>query len=576
MRKNAKLLFAVTLILVLAVSAWARGGGQSGGGTSTTIDRSNFNPLGQYPLVKNKENITVLVPGNLDANMGENLFTPWYEEKTNIHVNWQYAPGAQFKERVNLAFASGEALDLVVGSPWSPTGFSQTEFLRLANQRLIVPVGDLIESDAVNMKANLDKVELWREALTMPDGKIYSVPNLTECLHCAYYGKMWINKEFLKNVSITKYPTTPEEFRQMLIAFRDKDANGNGDPNDEIPMMSAIDGFQSKVDTYLMSAFVYDDGLNRLYLDNGKVKASYQQNEFQEGLVYLNGLYKEDLISRDSFSATTATRNQVNSQKYESIIGAIPYAHHGNTGTREAGEPVRWIDYEPIAPLKGPHGFQVARYDPYYKFMIAEPGTMIPATSKNPALIMRFLDFFHDVKEGAGKNAEMGIKGVGWTDADPNGVGLDGKAATFKQIRREPGDPLYRKPVAWGQLWPNFRDASRWSGQQNPANIYEPDGSGVEGMLFQKTLQNYVPYGNIALVVPPLWYSIEDASEMSLLTTNINTYVEESIARFVVGDIDPNRAADWNNFQTQLKNLGIDRYLQIIQKTYDGSAFAQK
>jgi putative aldouronate transport system substrate-binding protein len=62
---------------------------------------------------------------------------------------------------------------------------------------------------------------------------------------------------------------------------------------------------------------------------------------------------------------------------------------------------------------------------------------------------------------------------------------------------------------------------------------------------------------------------------MALLTTNINTYVEESIAKFIVGDLDPNRDADWNNFQSQLKNLGIDRYLQIIQNTYNTSAFAK-
>jgi hypothetical protein len=43
----------------------------------------------------------------------------------------------------------------------------------------------------------------------------------------------------------------------------------------------------------------------------------------------------------------------------------------------------------------------------------------------------------------------------------------------------------------------------------------------------------------------------------------------------IVGDLDPNRDADWNNFQSQLRNLGIDRYLRIIQTAYDASAFAK-
>jgi putative aldouronate transport system substrate-binding protein len=422
------------------------------------------------------------------------------------------------------------------------------------------------------MKANLPKVPLWREAITMPDGQIYRIPVLMDALHSTYYGKMWVNKEFLKNVGITKYPTTTEEFRQMLIAFRDKDANGNGDPNDEIPLMCATDGYYYKLDTYLMSAFVYDDGLNRLYMDNGKVKAAFQQNEFQEGLIYLNGLYKEGLISRDSFSATMAIRNQVNSQKYESIIGVMPNPHHSGLGAREAGEPVRWIDYEPIAPLIGPHGLQVARSDPYGKFLVSAIGHMLPATAKNPALVMRFLDYFHNTVDGH-LSADWGLKGIGWDDPDPGAVGADGKPAGIKVIERQPGDPLYGKGVAWGQQWPTFRESSYWDIRQSDVDHLAPDGTGYLGFLNDKTAKNYRPYGNDSLVVPPLWYDLAEASEMALLSTNINSYVEESIAKFVVGDIDPNRAADWNNFQTQLRNLGVERYLQIIQSTYDKSAF---
>jgi putative aldouronate transport system substrate-binding protein len=199
---------------------------------------------------------------------------------------------------------------------------------------------------------------------------------------------------------------------------------------------------------------------------------------------------------------------------------------------------------------------------------------MVPATAKNPALLMRFVDYFHNTTDGT-KVLTLGVKGVGWTDPDPDGVGADGKPAAYKMIELKPDDPRYNR-IGWDQLWPHYAAASEWGTVQGPANILASDGSGLNGFLYQKTQQNYAPYGNASLVVPPLWYSMDEASEMSLLTTNINTYVEESIAKFVVGDIDPNRAADWNNFQTQLRNLGIERYLAIIQKTYDGSAFAKK
>jgi putative aldouronate transport system substrate-binding protein len=575
MKKNLKLLFGTVLFLFLAAGAFA-GGGQAarnrGSGTAS-IDRSNFNPLGQYPLVKNKETITVLIPtGGLEQNMDENWQTLWYEEKTNVHVNWQYAPSEQFKERVNLALASGEALDLVVGPPWNPTDFSRTEFLRLANQKVILPIQDLIASDTVNMKQNLASVQDWKEILTMPDGNIYSIPEMEAYISVAYYGKMFINKEFLKNVGITKIPGTPGEFKQMLIAFRDKDANGNGIPDDEIPLMGATGNYSYKIDTYLMSAFVYDDGLNRLYLNNKKVTAAFQQPEFREGLIYLNDLYKEGLISRDSFSASASTRGRINSQKYESVVGALPSDHHLSLGTREEGEPVRFIDYTTIPPLKGPHGLQVARYEPYSKFRNEHIGGMIPATCKNPALIMRYLDFWHTFEGSVITN--FGGKGIAWDDADPGATGAAGGPAVFKTFSLTRDNPWYGK-ANWGQQWWCMRNSDWWDKwQQNPP--LSPDGSGGEAFITQETIRSYQPYGNESLVVPPLWYSAEDASQIPLLATNINTYVEEGIAKFVVGDLDPNKQSDWDNFQAQLRSLGVTNYLQIIQRNYDSSPFAKK
>ena len=59
-----------------------------------------------------------------------------------------------------------------------------------------------------------------------------------------------------------------------------------------------------------------------------------------------------------------------------------------------------------------------------------------------------------------------------------------------------------------------------------------------------------------------------------MLQTNINTYVEESIAQFLVGQKDVE--ADWDAYLAELQNMRLDRYLEIIQNTYDASAFSAK
>jgi putative aldouronate transport system substrate-binding protein len=368
----------------------------------------------------------------------------------------------------------------------------------------------------------------------------------------------------------------------MLIAFRDRDANGNGDPSDEIPFAAAPGSYTSKIDTFLMGAFVYDDGENRLYLENGTVVAAFQKPEFREGLRYLNDLYRERLIHPDSFSMDGATRNKLNSQKYESVIGAITTGTHSSAGSREAGEPVRWIDYELIAPVKGPQGVQLTRYDPFYKMnnnMLS--ATLIPSTSRNPALIIRWFDYFH-TNEGTLLSAS-GPKGLYWDDADPGTIGNDGTPALIKVLSPtwaadDPENPSNKWPggTSWEQVMPMYRPAATW-GKQQAQDIADPQGRGLEAFLYQRTATNYQPYGlPEEAILPPLWYSADDMSDLAMLRTNINTFVDENIAKFVIGSSNINSDAEWNNFQTQLKNIGIDRYLQIIQRTYNSSAFAKK
>jgi hypothetical protein len=132
----------------------------------------------------------------------------------------------------------------------------------------------------------------------------------------------------------------------------------------------------------------------------------------------------------------------------------------------------------------------------------------------------------------------------------------------------EPDHPLYGN-YSWVGGWPAYSNLLAREWQQEP-NMLAPDGSGSERFLYMKTLENYVPYGApVEMLLPPLYYDEVDTTEVTTLQTNINTYVDESIARFVVGTMSVDR--DWDMFQNNLKNLGLDRYLQITQSAYDRS-----
>jgi putative aldouronate transport system substrate-binding protein len=558
----------------LLTCAFVMGGGQgsqgSAGPSGMVIDRSNFTTLGTFPIVREKAELTLAVRAAVPPmDFETNWFTGFYEDKTNVHINFVQFPIDRFRERVNLAFASAEYLDYIVSQGHANTTYTRTEILKFVQQGVILPVQDLIQTDTIHMKAGLDTIPSLRESFQLPDGSIYMPLSYGETYHAKFYGKMWVNMVFLNNLNM-QIPTTTQEFRDMLIAFKTRDPNRDGRPNDIVPMAGAIDNFSTKIDTFLMSAFVLDDGEDRVYLDNGKVTASFIQPGFRDGLRYLAQLWSEGLIHQDTFVWNRDARLRFNSQRFESIIGAIPNNIHSQIGTRETGQPQRWLDYRPIAPLKGPNGLQITRHT-YYLTDERNSG-FIPVTSKNPALVMRWLDWLY-TEEGL-TTYQYGGKGVGWTDGDPGATGPAATPATIKPIVLRQGDPLYGN-VVWGNGLPNYQTQKWRNLLQQPADMMEPTGTGLERFLYYWTEQNYVPYGAPpSMLIPPLFYEEADAMAMANLRTTINTYVEESIARFVTGQMNVDR--DWDRFQTELRNIGVDRYLKVIQDTYDKSVFARR
>jgi putative aldouronate transport system substrate-binding protein len=186
---------------------------------------------------------------------------------------------------------------------------------------------------------------------------------------------------------------------------------------------------------------------------------------------------------------------------------------------------------------------------------------------------MRWLDYGYN--DDAVYEIGLGIKGVHWTDADPGSTGPSGYPAAIKRIPIKEGERYYNNLAGIGTPPVGVNTERKFNLEAVPDDMYAPDGSGTERMLQYVTDTNYKPYSQpISSILPPLWYSADQASRIAMLTTNINTYVEESSARFITGQM--NIETQWDSFQAQLKSLGIDEYLKIIQDTYDKSSFAKK
>ena len=286
-----KKFLSVLLISVMTVSVlFASGSGETAAPAESAVA---VNPTG-FPIVN--EPLTLTVFGIRDNNQ-----CPWkdmlvlkeYEKMTGIHMEYQETGDQGKDEKKNLLFASNELPDVFLRPM-----FKESEIARYGVESgQLMPLNDLIEQYCPNLKALLDQDPQYWKAIEAADGNIYCLPqvNMNEIGPISW--KQWINKEWLAALDL-ELPTTTEELRDVLRAFRDGDPNGNG-IKDEIPL--GVREASSIYEVLIGSWGLHRYMNNTINLVDGKVDFWIDNPEFKDYLMYFNSLYEEGLLWVDYY-----------------------------------------------------------------------------------------------------------------------------------------------------------------------------------------------------------------------------------------------------------------------------------
>ena len=163
-------------------------------------------------------------------------------------------------------------------------------------------MADYFAQQDTNLEAVAEEVGTdFLAAISTPDGGIYGYPiYYPEANNMTKY-RAWMNQTWLDNLGLEQ-PTTPDELYEVLKAFKEQDANGNGDPNDEIPMLGCAAGWSTDPTPFLISAFVYwDDDLMLNIDEDGQISPAYVSEKYREGLAFMKKLVDEGLACRGYF-----------------------------------------------------------------------------------------------------------------------------------------------------------------------------------------------------------------------------------------------------------------------------------
>ena len=185
------------------------------------------------PIVEEPITMTMMI--GLDTSRGydpaDNAVFKYLEEVTNIHWDFIVVDRSSWTERLSLMWASGDMPDMIYN------GVSGNDLL-LYTGTLILDLKPYLEEYAPNFWNLYQNNADARLAVDLPTGKIGSFvwTNMeieTGAGQCPPE-ILYINQQWLDALGL-EMPQTVDEYYETLVAFRDKDPNGNGE-QDEIPL----------------------------------------------------------------------------------------------------------------------------------------------------------------------------------------------------------------------------------------------------------------------------------------------------------------------------------------------------
>jgi putative aldouronate transport system substrate-binding protein len=347
-------------------------------------------------------------------------------------------------------------------------------------------------------------------------------------------------------------PTTWDELYEVLVAFKEKDANGNGDPNDEIPMdwPGGIGGyFNPAVMLGSMGITLTDGSPQGYFVEDGKVKNYLTDERYKMMVAFLHKLYRAGLINPEVFTHDYT--------KYQSVA-------RGEGDTAKVGFTWGWVasdrfgqqlasQYASMPPLKATADYAGElswSYD-YYSLNYGTNHIVMSAKSKQKEAAMRFINELYA--------PEVGMQ-VLFGSIGPN--------------IKDNGDGTYSVlPPADDKM-----DPGTWKWTSTMADngaFYIPDSLELTlGTDMQEVLGQSEPLAE-ALEVDPekdvfpgmfIKYSTMDNNTMSLNNTNVMNLAESSFAKWVTkGGIE----AEWDAYVKESEKAGLNQNLEIMQKYYD-------
>ncbi len=457
----------------------------------------------------------------------DNEFFKRMETRTGLQFTFkEYTSMEQWQEAKDAMFSTGELPDVLFKA-----ALSVDEQIEYSDAGLLIDLLPLLPDNAPNLWALLEANPDWLKAITLPSGKVAALPSISLL---SMQNAMWINQTWLDTLKLDA-PTDWASLVKVLTAFQTKDPNQNG-KQDEIPL-SFLGSWDLK---FLSHAFGINCNDYNIYVDDlGQVRFLSDHENFVDFIKALVSLREQGLLDPDGFTTADALRSVTDDSAtvtYGMFFGPNPFSLF----TVTLGE-----QFSLLEPLKY-DGSQIYRdlFGP-----ISTGAFAITSACENPAELLSWVDVLYS-QDGA-IEAMAGLEGENYTWNE------DGTWQYSVDLQENSGFILYDLSVYDTGNMPWFSPVDFYAAYDSQS-LYKT----TEALLtLQKYVQSPFPYD----------YVLTKAQHDTLdpLQFALGTYVDESIAKFILGELDINSDADVAAFYAGLSDRGLENFLSFWQEIYD-------
>lgn len=504
--------------------------------TVTVTQGSDINFTG-LPLVKGTQTLKIgAVIDDGDPSNKDIKFWKIIQNQTNVAIDWQDTLKSAWNDKKGLMMASGDLPEAFIGG-----NFTDTDLLIYGYSGKIIPIEQYIDTCMPNFSALLKKHPEWKSEITAPNGHIYGVPSIDLGAPFTTQFVQYINQKWLDNLNL-KMPTTTDELEQILKAFKDKDPNGNGKP-DEIPFTFVSPMY---VSDWLQSFGVYDNpdtskNDTHMFVKSGKVGFSAVQPGYKEGIKWLHKLFTEGLIDPEGF---TQDGNAFDAKTNSPVR---------ITGLFEGWRGTQWRlsaddkEYAPMPPVKSP--IAPAEW-PKYKEGSGIPirsGFVLTSLCKKPELALRWADNLL---------------------TDDNSLQINTSQLIGEHLEKTADNRLKQiRPIDWNRPG----EASLMT--HSKLYIYTSENANrqlkmppvvLEKGSLDKLFAPYLP--KTVSYLPDIFYDLPESQKLTQYRSDINPYVKNQYAKWIMqGGID----TEWDGYVKKLNDMGLNDMIGIYQKALD-------